>query len=159
MAGQAIAAARMFTKTGMASKVSLGKEITIGLVLGFAAGLGWKVSASKTQRGNGREWRAPSRARSLRGWGPAMREACAAGQAARTHRAHSLRSWWHAGPGAARRGLGLRADAFDAAPPAANRPPSSPPTPPHFLAHKKQSWHWNERRKIEEYYKTLESAK
>lgn len=40
--GSAIAAARMFTKTGQASRVSVTKEITIGLVLGFAAGAMFK---------------------------------------------------------------------------------------------------------------------
>lgn len=42
-AGKAIQAVKQFTTTGNASRVSVTKEITIGLTLGIAAGLTWKV--------------------------------------------------------------------------------------------------------------------
>jgi hypothetical protein len=48
--GTAIAAAKMFTKTGAASRVSVAKEITIGLVLGMGAGLGFKVRERERER-------------------------------------------------------------------------------------------------------------
>jgi hypothetical protein len=44
MAGkEVIRAAQMFTKSGMASKVSVVKEIGIGLTLGLASGFLWQV--------------------------------------------------------------------------------------------------------------------
>lgn len=43
MSGNAIQAAKQFSSTGMASRVSLVKEITIGITLGIGAGLTWKV--------------------------------------------------------------------------------------------------------------------
>lgn len=49
--GSAIQAARMFTKTGQASRVSVTKEITIGLVLGFAAGAMFKVRGAREENG------------------------------------------------------------------------------------------------------------
>jgi hypothetical protein len=48
--GTAIAAAKMFTKTGNASKVSVAREIGIGLVLGLGAGLAFKVSTYARER-------------------------------------------------------------------------------------------------------------
>ena len=59
--GTAIAAAKMFTKTGAASRVSVAKEITIGLVLGMGAGLGFKVREREREmaEGGGRAGGAP----------------------------------------------------------------------------------------------------
>lgn len=42
-AGKAIQAVKQFTTTGNASRVSVTKEIAVGLTLGLAAGLTWKV--------------------------------------------------------------------------------------------------------------------
>jgi hypothetical protein len=42
-AGKALQAVKQFTTTGNASRVSVTKEITIGLTLGIGAGLMWKV--------------------------------------------------------------------------------------------------------------------
>jgi len=41
-AGKALQAVKQFTTTGNASRVSVTKEITIGLTLGIGAGLMWK---------------------------------------------------------------------------------------------------------------------
>lgn len=43
MSGNAIQAVKQFTKTGVGSRTSIVKEITIGISLGLAAGLTWKV--------------------------------------------------------------------------------------------------------------------
>lgn len=42
MASKAIQAVKQFTDAGVASRVSVTKEIAIGLSLGIAAGLTWK---------------------------------------------------------------------------------------------------------------------
>ncbi|PRW60679.1 cytochrome c oxidase subunit 5C-2 [Chlorella sorokiniana] len=44
MSGKAvIRATQMFTKTGQASRISLGKEIAIGLTMGAALGFWWQT--------------------------------------------------------------------------------------------------------------------
>lgn len=47
MSGNAIQAVKQFTKTGVASRTSVTKEIAIGLSLGVGAGAIWKVGVLK----------------------------------------------------------------------------------------------------------------
>jgi hypothetical protein len=171
MAGSAIAAARMFTKTGQASRVSVTKEITIGLVLGFAGGALFKVRWGERRGMRGmalffaaRRRVTPRAARCLsfaRLFGadvPVLFPPSPAGRQAR--RSAYLNSGapspagWVEAPFLCVRG---RANA--------RAPPPRLARPPHLCAHSPkrttplQAWHWNERRKIEEYYKAMETSK
>ena len=50
MSGQSVLrAASNFTTKGQASRVSVTKEIVIGMTLGLAAGLWWKVRVTKLE--------------------------------------------------------------------------------------------------------------
>ena len=130
MSGKAIQAVQQFTKSGVGSRTSVVKEITIGITLGLAAGLTWKVG--RTTHTN------PCAGQLLLSWGPCQQEP----QSCR------FRCWQHY---RCRPETGPQPLVPDARHCALLRLIESS-----WPCFRSQTWHWNEKRKISEYYDTLE---